>query len=285
MTTLQTGSEGTFVKILQQNLQLLGYSISVDGIYGTGTQQIVEQFQRNNGLTADGIAGPQTQNALNSQTEVIVQGIDLSHNNGPVNYNTLVSDGVSFAFCKASQGTGFIDPMFQTNYASLTNAGIMMGPYHFFEFENASAEAQADNFLKCKVDFSRQGILPPVADIEWQASNALNQYIIDNQTACVQQIRDWLSIVAAATGRMPIIYTNANFWHDYLGDPSGFEQYPLWIAAYQKAQPVIPPGWQQYAIWQFSGSGGISSVSGPVDRNKFNGTLADLKAMANYLAA
>lgn len=283
MTTLQTGSQGTDVEVLQQNLQLLSYTISVDGIYGSGTQKIVAQFQGDNKLTADGIAGLQTQDALNSQVKEIVQGIDLSHNNGPVNYSTLVSDGISFAFCKASQGTGFTDPMFQTNYQNLTSVGIMMGPYHFFEFENAPAQAQADNFMKCGVDFSKKGILPPVADIEWQSSDSLNQYIIDNRTACIQQISDWLNIVAMQTGRVPMIYTNTNFWHDYLGNPSGFDQYPLWIAAYQKAQPAIPPGWPRYAIWQFSGSGGISSVSGQVDRSKFNGTLTDLKAMANYL--
>jgi lysozyme len=280
MATLQSGSQGTDVKVLQQDLQLLGYTITVDGDYGNGTQTVVEQFQKDNSLIVDGIDGPETQAALNNLVAGIVQGIDISHLNGPVNYNTLSSDGISYVFCKASQGTGFTDPQFQTNYKALTDLDIMMAPYHFFEFENAPAQAQADNFFKCNVDFTKQGILPPVVDIEWQSSDALNQYIIDNQVACVRLISDWLTIVATQTGKTPIIYTNANFWHDYLGNPSGFGQYPLWIAAYQKNPPPIPPGWADYTFWQFSGSGGISSVSGQVDRDRFNGSLDDLKKLA-----
>ncbi len=282
MATLQTGSQGTAVKILQQNLQLLGYNITVDGDYGNGTQAVVEQFQQANNLTVDGIAGPATQGALNAKVGSVVQGIDISHLNGPVNYSTLATDGVSFAFCKASQGTGFTDSQFQHNYSALTGAGIMIGPYHFFEFENAPAQAQADNFLNCNVDFSKQGILPPVVDIEWQANQDLNEYITDNQSVCVQLISDWLTIVANKTGRTPMIYTNANFWHDYLGNPTGFSQYPLWIAAYEATPPPLPPDWRQYAFWQFTGTGGISSVEGQVDRDRFNGNLEGLKAMANF---
>ncbi len=282
MATLQPGSTGTAVKIVQQGLQLLGYTIAVDGDYGNGTAAIVEKFQQNNGLSADGIAGPITQAALSTLVGNIVQGIDISHLNGPVNYSALVQDGVSFVFCKASQGTGFTDPIFQTNYKQLTAANIIMAPYHFVEFENSPAQAQADNFFNCNVDFTQQGILPPVIDIEWQANDALNQYITNNRATCVQLISDWLSIVAAKIGRNPIIYTNANFWHDFLGNPAGFGQYPLWIADYSGSKPPVPPGWNNYTIWQFTGTGGISSVQGQVDRDRFNGPLSALKSMANF---
>ena len=36
----------------------------MDGIYGSGTVQAVEQFQRDNNLEVDGIAGPGTRRAL-----------------------------------------------------------------------------------------------------------------------------------------------------------------------------------------------------------------------------
>lgn len=61
----QMGSRGDEVRKVQQKLKSLGYfSSAVDGIYGTLTQSAVKRFQRDNGLTADGIAGPRTLSAL-----------------------------------------------------------------------------------------------------------------------------------------------------------------------------------------------------------------------------
>ena len=55
------GSTGSEVKKIQNVLKKLGYySGSVDGIYGTKTKKAVTSFQRDCGLTADGICGPKT---------------------------------------------------------------------------------------------------------------------------------------------------------------------------------------------------------------------------------
>ena len=55
------GSTGSEVKSIQNKLKSLGfYKGSVDGIYGTQTKNAVTSFQRSCGITADGIAGPQT---------------------------------------------------------------------------------------------------------------------------------------------------------------------------------------------------------------------------------
>ncbi len=60
-TLSQIGSRGQEVRQIQQKLKELGlYTGSVDGIFGTSTQKAVRQFQKNCGLTVDGIAGPKT---------------------------------------------------------------------------------------------------------------------------------------------------------------------------------------------------------------------------------
>lgn len=59
------GSKGSEVRNIQTKLKTWGYySGSVDGIYGAKTKAAVEQFQRKNGLTADGVAGPKTLAAM-----------------------------------------------------------------------------------------------------------------------------------------------------------------------------------------------------------------------------
>ena len=60
-TLSKMGSRGDEVRRIQQKLKNWGYYTgSVDGIYGSQTQNAVRKFQRDNGLTVDGIAGPKT---------------------------------------------------------------------------------------------------------------------------------------------------------------------------------------------------------------------------------
>ena len=64
---LRVGSTGSDVSDLQARLYELGYYTgTIDGKYASGTQEAVTEFQSRNGLTADGIAGRQTQDLLYS---------------------------------------------------------------------------------------------------------------------------------------------------------------------------------------------------------------------------
>ncbi len=59
------GSRGAEVTQIQTRLKELGYySGSIDGIFGTATQSAVKKFQRDYGLTVDGIAGKWTLRSL-----------------------------------------------------------------------------------------------------------------------------------------------------------------------------------------------------------------------------
>lgn len=59
------GSRGNEVTQIQTKLKRWGYyKGNVDGIYGSQTLEAVKYFQRKNGLTVDGIAGPATLKAM-----------------------------------------------------------------------------------------------------------------------------------------------------------------------------------------------------------------------------
>ncbi|MBR3870241.1 MAG: peptidoglycan-binding protein [Clostridia bacterium] len=63
---LSNGSSGSAVKELQTALnRIMNAGLTVDGIFGNGTQQAVKNFQSKYGLSVDGIAGPNTLNKIN----------------------------------------------------------------------------------------------------------------------------------------------------------------------------------------------------------------------------
>ncbi|HSP77131.1 MAG TPA: peptidoglycan-binding protein [Myxococcaceae bacterium] len=64
--TLREGARGPAVKELQQKLQAAGFSPgAADGVFGPKTKKAVLAFQRAQGITVDGIVGPQTWGRLN----------------------------------------------------------------------------------------------------------------------------------------------------------------------------------------------------------------------------
>ena len=80
-TLSKYGSRGSEVTQIQTKLKKWGYySGNIDGIYGTQTVNAVKYFQRKNGLTADGIAGPATLKAMGIMTSSSSSSSSSSYN-------------------------------------------------------------------------------------------------------------------------------------------------------------------------------------------------------------
>lgn len=75
-TILRKGSTGAEVKSLQKKLLQIGYylgSYGADGDYGDATVTAVRKFQKDNSLTVDGEAGPNTLAAVNRVLPIVQQ--------------------------------------------------------------------------------------------------------------------------------------------------------------------------------------------------------------------
>ena len=65
MRILRLGSTGASVQLLQLALNRAGYGpLATDGVFGMGTRSALQRFQAARGLTADGVAGPLSHQAL-----------------------------------------------------------------------------------------------------------------------------------------------------------------------------------------------------------------------------
>ena len=80
------GSRGDEVTQIQTKLKRWGYyNGNIDGIYGSQTQEAVKYFQRKNGLTVDGIAGPATLKAMGIYNSSNSGSSSSSNNSSNVN--------------------------------------------------------------------------------------------------------------------------------------------------------------------------------------------------------
>lgn len=80
-TLSKYGSRGSEVTQIQTKLKRWGYYTgNIDGIYGTQTVNAVKYFQRKNGLTVDGIAGPATLKAMGIMTSSSTTSSSSSYN-------------------------------------------------------------------------------------------------------------------------------------------------------------------------------------------------------------
>ncbi len=196
-----------------------------------------------------------------------VQGIDVSHLQGTIDWSQVLQAGMRFTFIKATDGITWTDPLFASNWSGAKAAGLLRGAYHFYETDD-DPTAQAEQFLS--VVQTGPGDLPPVVDFETLATGT------QSAAQALQDLQTWLGVVAQATGRTPIVYTDNSFWNS-LGSPA-FGGYPLWIAEYGVQTPKLPTGWTSWAFWQYSESGTVAGVPVAVDLDVFNGALADLEA-------
>lgn len=58
--TVKRGARGNITKLIQERLKSVGFNLSTDGVFGSGTEAAVKVFQKNRGLKQDGIVGRNT---------------------------------------------------------------------------------------------------------------------------------------------------------------------------------------------------------------------------------
>jgi GH25 family lysozyme M1 (1,4-beta-N-acetylmuramidase) len=208
-------------------------------------------------------------------------GIDVSSYQGSINWTQVKASGKTFAWAKATEGLTVTDSYYHSNALNGVAAGVYMGAYHFAHPDvnstNSGAIAEANHFLSVAGSDIISCELPPVLDYE--VSNSLS----GSQAAA--WIQNWMNTVKAATGITPILYTDGSIANS-LGNAL-VSYCKLWIADPDGSITAAPSttylgSW--YPTWtfkQYSWTGSVSGISGNVDMDSFNGTLADLQNLMN----
>ncbi len=225
-------------------------------------------LQTAKGLTVNGMAGPKTRAALDSSSvgdDVGVPGIDVSFYQGDVGWPAVASE-YAFAFVRASQGVNKSDRRFAANWAGARAAGVIRGAYHFLEGA-PDPVAQARHFFAAvqAAGGLLDGDLPPALDVEPRR----------NEYPSLRTVQACLDEIERLFGRVPIVYIQSWYYKDVLGAAPQLHRYPLWIAGPKHSYPDWPPRFWQYGFAQVAG------ISGKVDADRFEGTLAQLQALTH----
>jgi lysozyme len=196
-----------------------------------------------------------------------VKGVDVSVYQGSVDWSAVKAAGYDFAFARVSDGTANPDSTFAGNWSGMKSAGVVRGVYQFFR-ASVDPTAQAD-LLVSAVGTLESGDLSPVANVE----------VMDGESGAtlVANLATWVSVIKSKTGRTPIIYTAPGFW-DALPSTGQFSGETLWVANWQVSCPDTPTPWTSWKFWQNADNGSVSGISGAVDTDEFNGTLAELQS-------
>ncbi|EIW79294.1 glycoside hydrolase family 25 protein [Coniophora puteana RWD-64-598 SS2] len=204
------------------------------------------------------------------------QGIDVSDYQTDIDWSSVASSGVTFAYIKATEGTGYTSPQFSGQYEGASNAGIIRGAYHFAHPDESDGATQASYFVSNGGGWTADGItLPGALDIEYNPSGAECYGL--SAADMVTWVMDFSNTYQSSTGRYPVIYTTTDWWTTCTGNSATFAaNSPLWLADYASSVGTLPAGWEYETFWQYADSG-----SNPGDQDYFNGDAAGLKAIAS----
>lgn len=206
-----------------------------------------------------------------SKRKYPVRGVDASHYQGEMNWETIAAQGITFAFVKATEGSGTVDECFQDNWKNARAAGLYVGAYHFFSFDS-SASTQADNF--CRIVPKEDDALPPVIDLEYYRNENLPEAkaVRENLRVLVTRLRN-------AYGKDPIIYTTNSCWKNFLKDADF--KYTLWIRSiFTSPSDDLKPEW---TFWQYNPRGVLDGYQGGevlIDLNVYRGSMEEFRAFA-----
>lgn len=193
------------------------------------------------------------------------RGIDVSANNGTVNWPQVAASGISWVAVKVSEGSGWVDPMGAANLVGAKAAGLTAIPYGFSRQDLGTNPEDEAAFL-----LAHSGDAPLVVldmempeadgpDLSWWALTFLNH------------VQD--------AGKAIYLYSYPYYIQTRLQDPK-LAAFGLWLATYAPSF-VVPKPWASVAMWQNADNGVVPGIGGQVDTDV---SFVDLSSIGKPVA-
>lgn len=197
------------------------------------------------------------------------KGIDVSDNQGIINWSAVKAAGVNFAVLRSVRHSGKPDKQFTANVTGCNSQEI---PFEVYKYTYALTPTQAVTEAQQVVSLLRSHGLPCRVwwDVEDNSLRALNQGVL---TALIQSAADIITGAGFEFG----IYTGKSFYQEGVFDTTAFDC-PFWMARYPlsryytltddpPADKYKPAPFQSLVAWQYTSNGRVDGITGPVDLN------------------
>ena len=192
--------------------------------------------------------------------------IDIASYHDDIDLSVVPCDG---AMVKATQGVGYTNPDCVRAVEQLMGLNKAVGTYHYISGGNAVAEA---NFY---IDSILNWIGKSALAVDWESNQ-------NSAWGDESYLEDVVKQIIARTKIPPMIYVQASRYNE-VAPVAQRNNCGLWIAQYADTNPT---GWQNTpwnegaytcAMRQYSSNGRINGWNGPLDLNKFYGSLDDFR--------
>lgn len=181
-----------------------------------------------------------------------MKGIDVSENNGFVDWESVAAAGVEFAIIRLGWGKRHLDERFYDNFNGARDAGLKVGIYYYSEATDASeAAAEAEYVLYVVQD---AGITPDMLEMGFWFDEENDNWKSDRLTD-PEEITDicttFISTMEGA-GYHCGLYANYNYLTNVI-DMSRLPGVPVWCAQYSDQCD-----YEDAHIWQYTDSARIN---------------------------
>ena len=204
-----------------------------------------------------------------------IRGVDVSEYQGEIDWKTLSSQDIDFAFIKATEGSSYKDPYFTKNYEQLNETNLLVGAYHFFSFDS-SGEEQAKNYIETVGTVEEDKIILPIVDFEFYGDKEKN---LPNKEDAQKELQELLNKMEKKYKIKPLIYATKKAYDIYIKD--NFTDYDIWIRNIL-TEPSLEEN-RKWTFWQYTGRARLNGYDGKekfIDLNVFNGSKEDFE---NYI--
>jgi len=183
-----------------------------------------------------------------------MKGIDISSYQQNVDFKKVKNSGIEIVYIKVTEGLTYSNPLLKSQHAGAKAAGLKIGFYHYLRGNDPVLEAK--HFISVIDGLSSD--CKYAIDVEEFVGNSITEI-----SSKVRQFANYLISI----GKEVCVYTGDYFYANNLN--SSVKDLPLWVAHYGVSKPDAV----NYIGFQYSSSGSVSGVNGPVDLDDFKSAI------------
>ena len=193
------------------------------------------------------------------QGKAVLKGIDISSNQGAVNFGAVKESGIDFVILRSTLKSGNPDPKFEEYYEQATACDLPVSVYKYSyattpaqSFQEAMSVIKLLNGRLCTVWLDRED----AAQLKAVGGKA-------GITNIVNAFMDY----CVASGYDVGIYCNLNWYKNYISADLK-KKYKFWIARYGKNNGTLDEKYRPNVgevMWQYTSKGTVNGINGFVD--------------------